>query len=80
MLQILSLGNGEAVVSTENLFRLVIQPGNCVVDELVSAAEADAFIESFDAMNAGHWAERISYSQITQPIAGLIGSLLLLVL
>lgn len=64
MIRVLEVaGDGTVSVDASGLFRVVIRPENEIADELVTAEEAAAFVDSFNRChpNRIHWAEAVSY-------------------
>jgi hypothetical protein len=69
MLTIRSINeSGSVTVDTTGLFRLVVNPGDITVDELVTREEADSFIDTFNAANvtSGRRASMIGYMALAQ--------------
>ena len=58
--------DGTAVVSTEGLMRVVLQPGNEIHDELVEPWEAEACLSGYNGLVDGHWAEAIDYAEVAR--------------
>ena len=64
MLQVLGFTkDGHAIVSTEGLFRVVINPGGEIAEELIGKDEAEAAAEVYNACGTKRTAVAVSYCQ-----------------
>lgn len=68
MLKVLEVRpDGTAVVDATGLFRVVLQPGNEVADELLDEDEAKAWLSGFNRAGNKYRATAISYPNDSQP-------------
>lgn len=58
------LEDGSAVVCTDGLYRILIQPAGTIAEELLDEGEAHAFVEAYNGCEGRFWAEAVSYSHI----------------
>lgn len=67
MIRILDILPGNrAVVSTADLFRVVIEPGAEIMAELFDEQEASECVDLFNAMNRGRQARAVDYAALAQ--------------
>ncbi len=55
------LPDGNAVVDTHGLFRVVIQPEGAIAEELLERGDAQVFVDTFNQCSRGMHAEMVSY-------------------
>lgn len=56
------LSNGNAVVDTSGRYRIIIQPKGEIAGELLSASEAEAFLDGYNDCRTSNRAEAVSYA------------------
>ncbi len=63
MLRVLGITKaGNAIVDTEGLYRVIIHPGEEIVEELLNAEEAAGYADAYNGCVTGRRAEVIGYS------------------
>ena len=56
------LPDGSALVSTEGLFRILIQPEGRIAGELLDADEAQSFLDGYNNCRGNRRAEAVTYA------------------